>query len=142
MKFIWLITIFLICLRLCFCFLCCNTSLPALPAFIQCLTDSHRREQTEGFHKNMQCPEPCRPPEIQGKGGATFKRGTLSASNSTSNPFTQSKPSWQTPPSETSHSSAKPQQFCTWIILLSSYYHPKTAIDKFQFHYQDLDSSH
>lgn len=56
MKFIWLITIFLICLRLCFCFLCCNTSLPALPAFIQCLTDSHLGEQTEGFHKKHAVP--------------------------------------------------------------------------------------
>lgn len=56
MKFIWLITIFLICLRLCFCFLCCNTSLPTLPAFIQCLTDSRLREQTEGFHKKHAAP--------------------------------------------------------------------------------------
>lgn len=60
MKFIWLITILLICLRLCFCFLCCNTSLLALPAFIQCLTGSHFGEQTEDFHKNPHQTQPCR----------------------------------------------------------------------------------
>lgn len=85
MKFIWLITIFLICLKLCFCFLCCNTSLPALPAFIQCLTDSHLREQTEGFHKKQAVQAACDPTWNPGE-GAAFQRGTLPASNSTSNP--------------------------------------------------------
>lgn len=145
MKFIWLITIFLICLRLCFCFLRCNTSLPALPAFIQCLTDSHLREQTEGFHKKHTVPwDPTCDPTCD----PTWTPGERrSRDPQTWDPLSlqfhfPSKPSWQTPPHVTSHSFAKPQHFCTWIILLSSYYYPKTAIDKFQFHYQDLDSSH
>lgn len=59
MKFIWLITIFLICLSLCFYFLCCNTSLLAQPAFIQCLADSHFG-QREDSHKTPHRTEPCR----------------------------------------------------------------------------------
>lgn len=146
MKFIWLITIFLICLRLCFCFLCCNTSLPTLPAFIQCLTASHLREQTEGFRKKHAAPR-----ALQAACDPTWNPGEGRSSTQTWAPLSlqfhfQSMHSIQALLADTpyvaSHSSAKPQRFCTWIILLSSYYYPKTAIDKFQFHYQDLNSSH
>jgi len=78
MKFIWLITILLICLRLCFCFLCCNTSLPALPAFMQCLTDSHFAEQTEEFRKNTPLQaEPAISPKIWHKRETSFRRTHL-----------------------------------------------------------------
>lgn len=60
MKFIWLITILLICLRLCFCFPRCNTSLLSPPAFIQCLTRSHFGGQTEDFHKTTRQTKPRR----------------------------------------------------------------------------------
>lgn len=60
MKFIWLITILLICLRLCFCFPCCNTSLLSPPAFIQRLTRSHFGERAEDFCKNTHQTKLCR----------------------------------------------------------------------------------
>lgn len=75
MKFIWLITIFLICLSLCFYFLRCNTSLLAQPAFIQCLADSHFG-QREDSHKTPHQTEPCRQsqkPKARQARGASFQ---------------------------------------------------------------------